>query len=268
MNELSPEARATLSEGLSSDGPSERERERVKARLLALMGGGTLALGATSAATAAPAVAAGSVVAKGLGVGTLLLWFGAGAALGVGTSGAVAVMEQHAPSTATSASAAARTVALPSRPASAPSSASAAPLPTNSALDAAPVTAPSRAAERSEPVEARSSSRAVTAAGADSASNPEPPAVVSTLSEEATLLERAQRALAAGAPSAALATLAEHERRFPHGTLAEEREAAKVLALCALGRVDEARSLARAFVSASPRSVLVPRLEHSCATTH
>lgn len=92
--------------------------------------------------------------------------------------------------------------------------------------------------------------------------------MVSTLSEEATLLERAQRALAAREPGVALETLAEHERRFPRGALAEEREAAKVLALCALGRVNEARALARAFVNASPRSVLVPRVEHSCAAPY
>src|SRR4029079_2443563 len=94
--------------------------------------------------------------------------------------------------------------------------------------------------------------------------NAPPAAKDSTLSEEAALLQRAERALAAHAPTAALTVLSEHERRFPTGALREEREAARVLAFCALGRVADARSLARAFVSAAPGSVLVPRLERSC----
>ena len=57
----------------------------------------------------------------------------------------------------------------------------------------------------------------------------------------------------------------EHASRFPRGALAEERSAARVLALCDLGRALEARGAAEAFVRASPNSPLVPRLRGSCA---
>jgi hypothetical protein len=89
--------------------------------------------------------------------------------------------------------------------------------------------------------------------------------LASSLSEESRLLQRAERALAAENPEIALASVGEHAAHFPAGTLREERLAVEVLALCELGRVEEARSRARAFVRAAPRSVLVPRLERSCA---
>jgi hypothetical protein len=85
------------------------------------------------------------------------------------------------------------------------------------------------------------------------------------MSEEASLLQSAQRALAAGRADAALGLLAEHELRFPSGALAEERRVAKVLALCSLGRTEEASIRARAFVASAPGSVLIPRLQTSCA---
>jgi outer membrane protein assembly factor BamD (BamD/ComL family) len=86
-----------------------------------------------------------------------------------------------------------------------------------------------------------------------------------SLAEETRLLQAAQRELARKRTSAALALLDEHAAKFPRGALAEERTAARVLALCDLGRVAEARSSAEAFARASPRSPLIPRLRGSCA---
>jgi hypothetical protein len=62
-----------------------------------------------------------------------------------------------------------------------------------------------------------------------------------SLPEEVSLLSKAEQQLNAGRAGDALKKLAEHERRFPNGALAEERLAARVLSLCALGRVGEAR---------------------------
>ncbi len=56
------------------------------------------------------------------------------------------------------------------------------------------------------------------------------------LAEEVALLSRAETALHNGKPAAALEILNEHERKFGNGLLAEERIAARVQALCALGR--------------------------------
>jgi hypothetical protein len=86
----------------------------------------------------------------------------------------------------------------------------------------------------------------------------------STLAEEVGLLRRARAALNAGDPAAALAHLAEHSRRFPAGVLAEERDAARVLALCHAGRRDEARAQASRFLRERPSSPLAARVRESC----
>jgi hypothetical protein len=87
-----------------------------------------------------------------------------------------------------------------------------------------------------------------------------------SLAEETRLLHAAQRELARKNTSAALALLDEHASKFPRGALAEERTAARVIALCDLGRTAEARLAADAFVKKSPQSPLVPRLRGSCAS--
>jgi hypothetical protein len=86
-----------------------------------------------------------------------------------------------------------------------------------------------------------------------------------SLAEETRLLQAAQRELAQKRTAAALVLLDEHAAKFPRGALAQERAGARVLALCDLGRLAEARSAAAAFVRASPHSPLVPRLRASCA---
>lgn len=62
------------------------------------------------------------------------------------------------------------------------------------------------------------------------------------LAIEVELLSRATRALRAGNAKAALEALDQHQRRFPRGTLRQERRIAKARALCALGLVQEGRA--------------------------
>ena len=62
------------------------------------------------------------------------------------------------------------------------------------------------------------------------------------LSEEVAILSRAETELHSGKPDAALKLLNEHERKFSNGLLAEERIAARVQSLCALGRTAEAET--------------------------
>lgn len=64
-----------------------------------------------------------------------------------------------------------------------------------------------------------------------------------TLAEEAAILSRAQSELHLGRATTALQVLAEHERKFKRGILAQERVAVKIQALCALGRSSEANAL-------------------------
>lgn len=63
-----------------------------------------------------------------------------------------------------------------------------------------------------------------------------------SLSEEVSILSRAETELHNGRAESALRALGEHERKFPNGILTEERIAAKVQALCALGRHAEANA--------------------------
>jgi outer membrane protein assembly factor BamD (BamD/ComL family) len=91
-----------------------------------------------------------------------------------------------------------------------------------------------------------------------------PPASPATVTDEIALVSRAHAALTSGDPASALALLAEHARRFPNGALGEEREATRVLALCALGRTAEARDAASRFFAAFPGGPQSGRVRASC----
>ena len=85
-----------------------------------------------------------------------------------------------------------------------------------------------------------------------------------SLPEEVSLLSKAEQQLSAGRPGEALRTLGEHERRFPTGALAEERLAARVQSLCALGRVGEARTELAKLGRTYPRSAHFDRARRFC----
>jgi len=74
---------------------------------------------------------------------------------------------------------------------------------------------------------------------------------------ELRILEPASRAVARGEFVTALAAVADHERRFPNGRLAEEREALRIRSLFGQHRGDEARLAADSFRKAFPKSVLL-----------
>ncbi len=101
----------------------------------------------------------------------------------------------------------------------------------------------------------------------DAKSGAEPVAApgVSGVSEELVMLREAHGAIERGQGEAALNILAAHAARFPRAVLAEEREASRVLALCAAGRVESARSEGRAFLAAHPRSPFAQRIRVGCA---
>lgn len=86
-----------------------------------------------------------------------------------------------------------------------------------------------------------------------------------TLAAETALLQRAQTALAAGDPEAALARLGEHARDFKDdGVLGRERDALRVTALCAAGRTAQGRAEAEAFLRAHAGSLLAERVRGAC----
>jgi hypothetical protein len=73
--------------------------------------------------------------------------------------------------------------------------------------------------------------------------------------------------MAAGDAAAALARLEELGTRHPDGVLREERMAARVAALCAAGRTDEAQREAQRFLAETPRSIHTAKVAASCPPT-
>lgn len=86
----------------------------------------------------------------------------------------------------------------------------------------------------------------------------------STLGKELELLHGAQSSWRAGDASRALSQLEAHRRAYAHSQLWPERDALRVLCLCALGRTDEARKLGRRFLAAAPQSPLRSAVTESC----
>jgi hypothetical protein len=83
---------------------------------------------------------------------------------------------------------------------------------------------------------------------------------------ELRLLRPAQMALGRSSFANALALVDEHQRRFPSGHLAEEREALRVKALLGLDRREEARRVAAAFRERFPNSALLARIQAMLGT--
>ncbi|WP_437736508.1 hypothetical protein [Sorangium sp. So ce1335] len=82
------------------------------------------------------------------------------------------------------------------------------------------------------------------------------------LLRESKLIDTA-RAAAAQDPDAALAAVREHQREFPGGRLAEEREYVAIRALMRLGRVDEARARAASFLARYPSTPYAERVHRA-----
>jgi hypothetical protein len=91
------------------------------------------------------------------------------------------------------------------------------------------------------------------------------PSRTEELAAEIALLAQVNSAINGGQAEKASALLREYDRRYSPGVLREERAAAGVLALCAAGRVDAARSAADRFEKRWPRSPLLARIGGSCA---
>lgn len=80
---------------------------------------------------------------------------------------------------------------------------------------------------------------------------------------EILALRAAQRLLAQD-PAEALAQLERHGAEYPRSSLAPQRAVARMNALCQLGRVDEARTVADDFIAAHPSSPLLARVRSVC----
>src|SRR5262249_41234949 len=90
----------------------------------------------------------------------------------------------------------------------------------------------------------------------------------SSLAAEVQLLHDVEAALQAGEPARALQLLDAHRGGRYAGAMGEERAAARVVTLCRLGRVGEARADAEGFLRDRPRPPLAPRVRSPCAKSN
>lgn len=235
---MTPETRAFLERVRDAEDPSAADQQRVLAAVRATVAAGALA-GVAGAGTSKlfKLLAAWSVPGLKTGPIVLCLLAAAGAA-------EVPLAPQRSVSNAVVALAKASPRRLPAAPASAA-------LP---ALPPAAAPAPEPGRARRSPLP-RSASRPVASAPLV----PGPP----SLRRELLFLSDVQSLLKDGDAGAALERLEAH--RTPDRELLAERQAARILALCAAGRSGEARQAAAAFLDEHPTSLQHAAIARSCA---
>jgi len=251
MKPVDAELAALFSAARAVEDPSAEEKAAVRAAVSAALAASVGAtLGAAAAQPLAPA-------AKALSLLKVMGWVATGAAVGVATSGvtwvaqSVLSQEPRVVATVTASDTSARPApvlhvkeeAVPLAPPSAALALTAEP------LASAPVTPPRGNAANSMN-------------NANSANGWRPSA---SLEAEARGLSAIQAALSLGDGRTALQLLGEQEREFPRGALDQERAAARVLAWCAAGQVEQAVLARGRFLTAYPSSPWAKRVRESCA---
>jgi hypothetical protein len=84
------------------------------------------------------------------------------------------------------------------------------------------------------------------------------------LEAELVLITRAEQALRAGSPAAALKELEQHRARHPRGTLGVEREGLRAVALCQAGQKSAGKRLAESFLARHSGTPIAARVAASC----
>jgi hypothetical protein len=82
---------------------------------------------------------------------------------------------------------------------------------------------------------------------------------------ELAFVQRIREALTETDPERVLSLCDEHQRRWPHGTFAQEREGLQTIATCQT-QAQNAASIARAFFTSYPHSPMGPRVRIACAS--
>jgi hypothetical protein len=286
MIDLSPEARSLFDAERHVDRPSQAEQARLRQVVLRRVGLGALAVG--SAAGTASTMTASAAAAAGVKSSVLtvtMLCVGMGALTGGAVTAAVTLMrksERPAEHTRDQIAAPHQNRAL-QRSGPSGAEASGALAPASDPRDgtepvvgspAGSAHAPQGPAQQLEPrprQDARGRAAPRSAAGSAAAGYAEkplggsaPPGAREDVAVQVELLRESQQALRRGRPDVALARLQEHAARFPTSSLLQERQAGRVFALCALGRTEQARREAAAFVRRFPGSPLEDRVRRAC----
>jgi hypothetical protein len=289
MTDLSPEARSLFDAERHVDRPSPAEAARLRQSVMRRVGIGAFAVGSAAAATST--MTTGAVAAMGVKSSALtvtLLCVGMGALTGGAVTAAVTFLRrpagpaEHEPGhgavqergrslerrvRGTVGASAAQAPVSASRgrdePAGAVGSPAASPRTTQGPTPR-PETRSSAEVEGLVPPKCTAGSVAAGCAAFHPGGS-EPPSVPDEVGVQVELLRESQRALSQGRPEVALARLDEHQARFPASPLLQERQAGRVFALCALGRVDQGRAEAAAFVRRFPGSPLAERVLGACS---
>jgi hypothetical protein len=90
-------------------------------------------------------------------------------------------------------------------------------------------------------------------------------AIADALAAELALVREARTALRADRPAQALALLDAHARAFPAGQMREDRQVLRIEALCAAGKVPQARAEAAMFLRTFVGSAHAVRVRNACA---
>jgi hypothetical protein len=256
MSDLSPETNQLLELARDAGTLSAARRTQIKASLLTQIAAGGLAMqvGASSVGLGKAAWFSGPV-SKLVSALALVSVAGAGVYAGV-RSKPIAPPTQVAAPAATHAPLARASQASPSTASeSAPEPAALEPAAPELAASA---TVPGPAANgKAAGGSARTAALGAPLAAASATPNAD------TLSEETRLLRDADQALRAGNAQRALSLLDEHAARYPHGALAPERNAERMIARCQLGQINA--SSAQTYLAAHPDSAFTARIRDACA---
>lgn len=257
MTDLSSEDRALIELARGGDDPSPRLRTQMRADVMAKIGIGAAAAAATlgtagvAAGSTGAAAGAGTVAAAkaagGMSVTTKWLIGALGLLVAGGSGGLVYESARQA-----------------SAPEVAPPPAVEVAQPAEAPIDSQPAAVGAAAQAPAEAIAPEPTEPAQSEPPRIAPIKPRPSAG-GDLGSEVAVLQSAQKSLQSGKPADALAALDAHEKKHGAGSLSEERAAARVFALCELGREAEARAAAQRFLAATPSSPLAPRVARGCA---
>jgi hypothetical protein len=222
-----------------AEGPSEADRNAVRKSLTGALAASTLTTGVSGAAKAAVLVGKGSALAN------VVLPLVAGAALGAVVMASAFVVSGEGNVGTEGSTKAVVTTAATRSSADLPRAATA-------TSTAGPTI------ESPEPIIEPKASPSPSISKGESARAIDP------LELESRGIAEVQRALRDGQARRALGLLDAEDRAHPRGVLVEERAAARVFALCSLGRDGEARRAAAEFARRFPNSLLGERVRASC----
>jgi len=268
MSELGPEARDILLAGRDGDDPSPADRARLRRALTAVIAGGAASVGGEGVADAATTqlgeVASATKIASAAKTSAVfslggLAWKGMLALIVGGAASAVAILGPTKAHVETPP--AATHLETPAPNGQTP--------PAQKPVEVQPLEALPADEPPPPPTPALHNTPAVNAPAkrpaAPVATNEPPPApVVDPLLAETKRLRAVHGAMKEGDPEQALRLLDETSAGAEGQSLRAERTAARVLALCKLGRVAEAHAEAARFLAESPGSLLADRVRKAC----